>query len=229
MATRFYLRNTTDATGISPTPDAGWEVTASLVRAVANTTSTADAMADVTDIDAEDDDTDRDYLSRQYVSAALTAGQTVTGSQALKAQCRCQENDAANNMFFAVGIRVIASDGTTVRKTVLAVTRDGVEMVVAPTAATNRQFTATSAATNYTTQTGDRLVIEIGAGGNPSSGGNHEYTLRLGDAAGADLAEDDASTTDNRPWVQLNDTLTFTAGTSQPVRSMQQFRTRRAG
>ena len=87
MATRFYLRNTTQATGISPTPDAAWEDTSNLVRAVANTTPTADAMADVVAPD-DADDTDRDVILRQYVSDELTAGQTITGSQAIKAQCR---------------------------------------------------------------------------------------------------------------------------------------------
>lgn len=207
MATRFYLRNTTQATGISPTPDAAWEDTSNLVRAVANTTPTADAMADVVAPD-DADDTDRDVILRQYVSGELTAGQTITGSQAIKAQCRCGQPDGTNNIFLTLGIRVLKADGVTVNKTVLAVTRDDVELPDAGVIE-NRQFTATSAATNYTTQTGDRLVIEIGGGGNPGGTGNHEFTLRIGDGAADDLPEDNTDTTDKRPWVELTDTVIF--------------------
>lgn len=155
---------------------------------------------------ADNDDTNKDVLFRQYISQPLVAGQTITGAQSIKAQCRVAERNASCNMFLTLGIRVIASDGTTVRKTVLAVTRDNTEAL---TSLTNRQFTATSAATNYTTQAGDRLCIEIGTGGDPNNGSDHDSDLRLGDSAASDLAEDDASTSDFRPWVQLNDTLAF--------------------
>jgi hypothetical protein len=173
---------------------------------VTRTVSIADAMATVSFVDATN--TDKDVLLRQYVSYPLVTGQTITGGQALKAQCRIAERLAGNNLFLTLGIRVIASDGSTVRKTVLAVTRDNTESA---TSLTNRAFTANSAATNYTTQAGDYLVIEIGAAGDPANtgGADHDFDLRLGDAAASDLAEDDASTSDNRPWVQLNDTLQF--------------------
>lgn len=225
MATRLYLPATAAATGISPTPDSAWEDVSILARAVTSTSKISDAMADVA-LPDDGDSTSKDVLFRQYVSAALDAGQTITGAQALKAQCRVLEFDNAGNMFFTVGIRVLAGDGTTVQKTVLAVTRDEVE--VSSTALTNRQFTATSAATNYTTVANDRLVIEVGMAGDPGAAGTHASTMRLGDAAAADLLEDDLSVLDSNPWVQLTDTLTFAAGggSTQPPRTMHQFRQR---
>src|SRR4029078_1005837 len=111
------------------------------------------------------DSTDRDVCFRQYITP-LAKGQTITGSQAIKFQLGAIETSNNNNVFVALGIRVIASNGSTVRKTVLAVTRYAVE--VSSTTLTNRQFTATSAATNYTTVDGDYLVIEIGTAGDPS-------------------------------------------------------------
>ena len=68
---------------------------------------------------------------------------------------------------------------------------------------------ATSAATNYTTVAGDYLVLEVGVGGDPAVGFNHESGMRFGDAAASDLPEDNTDTTDLNPWVQLTDTLTF--------------------
>lgn len=208
MATRFYLPKTASATGISPTADADWEDTSLLARVAMTTTSVSDAMATVSFSDG--DDTSKDVLFRQYVSAALTGGQTISELQAIKAQARCTCL-AGYDMRLTVGIRVIAGDGTTVRKTVLAVTRDG---TVAATSLTNRQFTATSAAGDYTTNADglDRLVIEVGMGGDPTILLNHGSSLRLGDAAASDLPEDDTDTTDLRPWVELADTLTFGGG-----------------
>lgn len=210
MATRFYLPEDAITPPISPTPSASWEDTSNLVRSICSTAKYGDAMTTVA-LPDDGDDTSKDVLSRQYVSAELTAGQTITGSQSLKSQCRIVEVSGGNNLFLALGIRVIASDGTTVRKTVLDVTRDNTE--ASSGTLTNRAFTATSAATNYTTVAGDRLVIEIGLGGDPAGGSVHEGSLRLGTAAASDLAEDDSSTTDNNPWVQLNDSLTFVTTT----------------
>ena len=205
MATRLYLPASAASTPITPTPDAAWEDTSILARAMTSTATIADPMATVAFDDANA--TNRDVLFRQYISLPLTAGQTITGAQAIKAQARVSETDVANNMFLAVGIRII--NGTTVQKTVLAVTRDGTE---ATTSLTNRQFTATSAATDYTTVADDRIVIEVGMGGDPSlSDRSHDSSIRFGDAAAADLAEDDTSTTDDNPWIELTDTLTFGA------------------
>ena len=209
MATRLYLPASTAATRISPTPDTAWEDTTALARIVSDTAKLGNALATVSFADATN--TDKDVLLRQWVTKLpLTVGQTITGGQALKFQVRGAERVNGNNLFTTIGIRVIK--GTTVNKTVLVVTRDGVELV---TSLTNRQFTANSAATNYTTVAGDFLVIEIGAGGDPAQtgGADHDYDLRLGDSGASDLAENDTATTDNNPWVELTDTLTFLADT----------------
>jgi len=205
MATRLYLQAQAGATPISPTPDAAWEDTTILVRTVMATTPGAAPMTTVSFTD--NNAALRDILFRQCVSAtALSSGQTVTGGQSLKAQARVSQVALTNNLFLTLGIRIIASDGSTVQKTVLGVTQDDSE---AGTTLVNRQFTASSAATNYTTVAGDYVVIEVGTGGNPDTGSDHDSSLRLGDAATSDLPEDNTDTTDLRPWVELTDTLTF--------------------
>lgn len=209
MATRLYLPASTATTRISPTPDAAWEDTTALARIVTDTAKISDALATLSF--ADNNAVDRDVLLRQYVTKLpLTVGQTITGGQALKFQVRAKERAVGNNMFTTLGIRVV--NGSTVNKTVLVVTRDGVEINEA--ALVNRQFNANSAAGNYTTVTGDFLVIEVGAGGDPGGGQDHDYDLRLGDAAVSDLAENNTATTDDNPWVELTDTLTFLADTT---------------
>ena len=208
MATRLYLPGTPATTRITPTPDTAWEDASALARVVTDTAKINNTLATVSFTD--NNAADRDCLLRQYVSKLpLTSGQTITGAQAIKFQVLAQERAVGNNMFTALGIRII--NGTTVNKTVLVVTRDGVEIDDTPL--TNRQFTANSAAGDYTTVAGDFLVIEIGAGGDPGGGQDHDFDFRLGDSSVTDLAEDDTTTTDNNPWVELTDTLTFVADT----------------
>lgn len=204
MATKIYLRATAETTLRSPAVDAAWTVTSDLARCVARTAKSSDAMTTVTC--ANSDNANQNILLRQYVRQ-LTAGQTVTGAQAMNFQCRASEVTSASNMFTMYGVRIIANDNTTVRKTVVALQIDGTEVV--QTTLTNRNNAVNSAATNYTTVEGDVLVIEIGLSGDPTSSNNHASSLRLGDAAAADLAVDDASTTDNNPFVTFTDTLTF--------------------
>ena len=202
MATRFYLRNTTQTTNITPTPDAAWEDTSAIVRAWGRTNKSGDTITTVNFTDSNN--ADEDILFRQYISLPLTPGQTITGAQAVQFVVRASETNANNNLFTALGIRVI--NGTTVQKTVLAVTRDNTEVA---TTLTNRNLTATSAATNYTTVIGDYLVIEIGYGGDPSGNNTHSGSLSLGDSSATDLTANDTGTAAYNPWVEIADTLTF--------------------
>ena len=148
------------------------------------------------------DGTDKDILFRQYVSDPIAA-QTIS-AQALKFQMRCLENSIDNNMYLALGIRVVSGDGGTVRGTILAVTRDDVESVIA---LYNRQFTATS--TQVIAQDGDRIVIEVGMGGEPIEGSDHDSSISIGDDSGTDLPEDDTTTTTYNPWVEFANTIPF--------------------
>lgn len=213
MATRLYLPASIENTaGYEPGIDDDWEDLIIPLYSVCRTNPINDAMADVQFLDSMT--ADQDVIFRQYISLPLTAGQTVTGSQAIKLQVRCSEADAANNMHVALGVRILASDASTLRKSMLSVTRDGTE---AATSLVNRQFTATSAATNYTTVSGDRLIIELGMAGDPTAGGSHTSILRLGDSAASDLPEDDSSTSDLRPWIEFADTWTFDEVTFDPA------------
>jgi hypothetical protein len=216
MATRFYLRYTDSPVPLDILADAGWEDAADLWetgknRAITKTSSSSDAMATFAHVGRLSTNADVPY--KQYVSEPLTAAQTITGAQSIKFQVRASETTASNNLFTALGIRVMSAGGV-LRKTVLAVSRDATELAVGTL--TNRQFAATSETGNYTTVAGDYLVIEIGVGGDPSTINVHSGSFRLGDAAGSDLPEDDTDTTDLNPWVELvTDTLTFTTTTLQ--------------
>src|SRR5262245_47237365 len=146
MATKLYLPATASTTGITPTPDAGWEDTTSitLTRVLVKTSKIANTLTSVSLTDANS--VDRDCLFRQYITP-LKKGQTITGGQAYSFVCRVSQTTLNNNMFMCAGVRVINQDGT-VQKTVLAITRDSNESA---TALTSRTLDGTTAATNYTT------------------------------------------------------------------------------
>jgi hypothetical protein len=152
--------------------------------------------------------TNKDILKQQWVSDPILA-QTIS-AQTVSAQMRAREDDSENSLFLAVGIRVVSNDGSTVRGTVLAVTRGGTQLAVHASTLTNRQVSATS--TSVTAQDGDRIVIEIGAGGDPTVSTTHNFALRIGDNAASDLATGNSGTTDNNPWVEFANTITFDPG-----------------
>ena len=202
MATRFYLPSSGTAP-VTPSYDAGWEDTSIAVRLNATTYKESTAMTTVSFADATN--TNKDILFRQYITPPIVA-QTIA-AQTLKFQIRGAERIAGNNMFTAIGARVVSNDGITVVGTLLAVTKDGLE-VDASTTLENRLFSATT--TQVIANEGDRIVIEIGTGGDPANtgGADHDSDLRIGDVAASDLAEDDTTTTDNNPWVEFT-TLTM--------------------
>lgn len=211
MATRFYLPATVVSTPISPTPDSAWEDVSAIGRNMMRPKKIGDAMTTVSFGDS--DATDKDVILRQFISEQLTPGQTITGGQTLKAQARYKERATSCNMFPVVGCRVI--NGSTVQKTILAVTR-GVGNELDATTLTNRGASTSSVAGNYTTVAGDRIVLEMGAGGDPAAGSDHDYDLRLGDAASSDLPENSTATTDDNPWFEMADTLTMSDEIAKP-------------
>ncbi len=204
MSTKFTLGPSGETVPISPTPDAGWEDTSQFFRALCKKQqrSLGSLQSDFIDLD----NTNKDILFAQFISDKLSAGQIITGSQIISAQCLVSETDPKNNMFFTIGIRVIAANGITIQKTILNVNRGVTE--ADPFAIVNRSIFVNASATNYTTVSGDRLVIEMGMGGDPNNvGGVHDSIMIFGDV-GSPLPQDESSTS-GYPWVQLTDTISF--------------------
>ena len=210
--TRLYLPFSSTATPISPAFSASWDFQADdFARARASTTKISSAFNAAAHEDS--DSTDLAMVARQHISPPTTAGQTISGT--VKAQLSCQQGAADENIFLALCIRVLASDGSTVRATLLDVTLDNTEMATA--APTNRQF-ASIAITSYSpTVAGDRIVIETGGSGDPTGAGVHVFAILYGDASGTDLPEDDTDTNDYNPWVEFSGTITFEAEGDIPV------------
>jgi len=227
MSTRLYLPAAAESTPITPAFGTDWEDTSFGLRAIITTYKRSLAM--VNRQFSDEDITDKDILYLQGISQELTTPQTIHRLQALKGQICVHEGDLDNkgNLFVAWRCVIFDSTGVYLRKTVLELTRDDVEAPGFESAIQNRKFTATSAEDDYAVQSGDRLVIECGMGGDPSGSEGHSSRMRFGDTE-TDCPEDDTAH-DGSPWFQLADTLSFVGtGPVIPV-LMNSYRQRRTG
>ena len=212
MATRAYFPETqaADITPPAPVGSTEWEHVNSVVRALLLSPDGSALTTTSYAPDAADDLTNRDSCHRQYVSPPLGL-QTLSGN--VKAQFQCLEAHANNQLFLTLKILVCSFDGTSTRATLLAITRaTSLELA---TSLTNRTFPSTALSSYTVVNPGDRLVIEVGLGGNvtTAAGGvqGHNGSLRFGcSAAGGDLPENETDTgTTLRPWIEFTNDLQF--------------------
>jgi hypothetical protein len=205
MATRLYLPPSSGATGISPAPAAEWENAGSIGRVVPSLikTNTAPATQQVVDATAT---ANRDVLFKQYVYP-LPAGTRFSTLDTIKGRVLVFEAAAANNLRSQCIIRVIASDGTTVRATLYA--GDLTTGTSNPTSEWNTsqrniqmpRGASVACAANYTTVAGDYLVIELGY--RKHAAASTTGNMRFLDNNASDLAENETATTDANSWIEL--------------------------
>ena len=212
MATRFYLPSTGNA-AVTPTPSAGWEDISGYVSRRCVTTKIGSAMTTFSFVDA--DETSKDCLLLQYVSDPITA-QTI-GTSPATITMRCKERATSCNMNMSVYIAVVSGDGTTVRGVIHAQSRGTSEFSALALVDRFR----TPAVTSVDALEGDRIVIEIGGGGDPGAGSDHDFDMSFGDDSSTDLTADGTDADADNPWIEFPDTITFvSAGGSTKISKM---------
>lgn len=201
--TRFYLPST-GAAAVSPALDAGWEETASADRLKMVTTKIASAMTDktITTLLATGQ-----TLFRQYVSDPIAA-QTILGN--IRIYARALETLGGLNGFSQIVLKVVSSDGSTVRGTLLSIAdySTGTEW---NTTVRNKAFADGDLPSSVVAQDGDRLVLEIGL--------SHDVlvttaTISFGDDSSKDLEQDETTTATNNPWFEIAQAITFSTTVS---------------
>ncbi len=213
MATRFYLPLSGSAP-TSPTISAEWEHNLAITRRPTSITKGSTVLTTVDySYDGSDHAVDQDAIHAQFVSTDQLAAQTIA-AQAVELAIQGFEIHADNNLFVTLKIFVCDATGS-IKETLLAITRDGVELGTATIS--SRSLTGTT--TEADVEEDDRLVFEIGVAGLPVTGAGgiqgHNSRLRWGeDGAGGDLvaATDSQTGTTLNPWLEFADTLTFTGG-----------------
>jgi hypothetical protein len=215
LATRFYISTLGDVPPISPAKASQWEFDS---RAASGFMLLTSPTAELWPFGGGNSpnavpETNTDYLLGQLVSPPLLAGQTID-SQTVSAQFLAYGSAVSPSSvrYLMLGCRVVAADGTTIQRTLFSPVRDNV--AIASTDFENRSFVRASTFTSYVTVSGDRLVFEVGAGGdwyNAIDGA----AVAFGSETGTDLPVDDTTTTHGRPWIELEQDLLFD---TEPVR-----------
>lgn len=209
MATRFYFPSSGSA-AVTPTINAGgeWEHVNS-ARLPCSVTLGSTALANTAySPDGADHLVNGDAHVMQFVSNETLQAQTLA-AQTVSWQFQCFESNNGNNVGLTVKIFVCSNDGSTIKETLLAITRDAAEML---NSLRNMGHSATTSAADV--EAGDRIVIEIGCGGTPTASGGvqgHNCTIRFGEnASSGDLPVNETETgTTFRPWLEFANNFSF--------------------
>jgi hypothetical protein len=220
VATRFYLPSS-GAAAVSPAFDSLWTVTGSADRLAMSTT--ASNTANLQKGANESVSGNADVLIRQYVGPNNLAAGVLTGT--FRTSIRAEESNAAADMFLNLVVKVVSSDGSTVRGILYAgqgthaassvSTDPNYEFPVTPT---NASRLLSGTLSSVTAQANDRLVVEYGYSDTNLNTTGRTGTLHFGDeTADTDLPYTvDIGDNTYRPWfdfdfVNIVDAVTATA------------------
>lgn len=205
MATRFYLQDGITPS-ITPVYDLNWAVTVDANRSMMiyepildATTVLLNKTINVPNL------TSQNILARQYVSVSIPS-QTISGSVSLIVSCT--ESGLTANCFLSLVVKVVSQDGLTIRSVLLTSNTNDLEF---GTAAATRIVNAV-ALTPFTTQAGDRLVIEIGATVSTPATATAQFVF--GSNAGSDFAFTSGLTTILNPYVEFSQNIQLSKGSN---------------
>lgn len=206
MATRFYFAPQTAAPISPPAPAAEWEHSNLRINRYLKRAPGIEAPlnGDVV-YDAADHIADQDALVCQFVSDELSA-QTVLNTGTVTLVIRGSEQRATNNLFLTWKVYKLTTGGAA-STSLVPIRRDNTEF-------TNTLLSRTDAVApvQVTFSAGERICVELGLGGLPQTGTSidgHNGSLRFVDDVVSDLTAADGLTSDNRPWIEFSQTLTF--------------------
>lgn len=207
MATRFKLTNDTTAPDVSPALQSYTHDAPATVRRKLLLTDSSTLTTTAYTPDASDDGAIGDSLWCQFVSDPMAAGKTFLSDDTIKMAMQALEPQANNNLFLQLYISIVSEDGGTVRRVLRSKVNDDIE-INSPTTIQNRFFSTVQSGADYTTVSGDRLVVEISVQGDPGGGGGvqgHNGSMRFGGSGSSgDLPEDNGETgTTYNPWIEF--------------------------
>ena len=205
MATRLYF-GSVGVHARQPAFDASWEVTAAVARRTLRLFKEGTPHTNFSQ--AGSGVVDQDSLVAQFISPPLQAG-NISGT--VKSYIQALESAAGDDARAQLNIRVLSSDGTVVRGTLLAHDVGALTNEFDAVTRTNRAFPVgltNNTLTLVAAQDQDILVVEVGARIHSTSLG--PISLRFGDSTSlADLAENEVDTADGVPWIEFSQTLLF--------------------
>ncbi len=206
MATRFLLPESGAAPITNVNPMSTWEGTVDFDRRPCGTAATNTGTA-YKSASNYTNTANQEAAHRLYITEGLAAGTIAAGT--VHWQVLGRNDDGDLNFAPAMGVKAVSGDGTTIRGTLLAVTQ-GTTQFAASSTPRNRRIRVAHG--SVVLQSGDRLVFELGSGGNPEEQ-NRNCFLQFGDpTALSDLPDGEGTSGDpgtGRPWVEMSANLTF--------------------
>lgn len=208
--TKVYFPATDTPTGGITPSFAAWTSTGAAVRrklAVGTKGSSTNAEGTLQSITSGSGNS---TLDRQYISDELAAGIAFDTSWTIKGQLLAREPNANDNVnAINLCIKVVSSDGSTLRGTLLSLNNYGTTTELS-TALRNKTIADGDALTgSYTTVAGDRLVIEIGPR-MTTTGTSPQAAIQYGEA-NSELAENETATSGSG-WIEFSKTITLNSG-----------------
>lgn len=169
MATRFYSSSTNGPTNfgspISPSFDS-WTSTSTMIRRTMSPIRTGSGITTL--LRTKSDSTRRNFGIVQLVSPPLVAGQNITTSDTVQAVFQSWQNATTADCSAKMSVRIFSQDGTTLRATLRALDTATTNLFEWGTTAQSHLFSRMADAdplqtlANYTTQDGDRIVVDLG-------------------------------------------------------------------
>lgn len=216
LATRFYLPASGTA-GATPAPSASWGSIAGTSRMRLPTTKT-NTPFDSSGVYSETSATALNVLGRQFVSDPIDA-QTISGTFSLVVACL--ENATTADASLQAIIRVVSSDGSTVRGTLYG----GHSAANNATVGALGEEMSTSGATRIMSgvaltpvvaQAGDRIVLEVGGRFANTTSTSQNMVFQWGDPTSASDYALTSGLTSLAPaaWFELSQNIAFQTGTT---------------
>jgi len=205
MATRFYL----PSSGTPPLSSLGvrsdWEQTTGLVRLP--TFTTKQNTSSVTSNRTWASTATQQWAWYQYQSEQLMESYSWTTADTVSMVLRCAETTNSGDTHLAYIVRVVSSDGATERGVIGLYHATSTEFPLT-TPATRIHSARTGGATAFTSQAGDRIIIELGVHGvTPAL---EAIQMAVGDLTElSDYTLTAGTTTTLAPWVELSRDVTF--------------------
>jgi len=215
MATRFYLPASGTAPLGSLAVDSQWELSDSLDRRPCDIVKSNTSLTQKSAVWSST--TTQQWVWVQFQSKRLAAGYSWTTSDTVSMVIKVAESVAQVDSHLCYVIRVVSGDGSTIRGTIGSYLTTSSEYPTSlATIATRIHDARTTGASNFSSQAGDRIIIEIGHHGVSPSLATvyHNY----GDpSATEDYALTAGLTTDLCPWVELSRDVSFVLSDNQPA------------
>lgn len=207
MATRFYLPSSGTPPLGSLSVRSDWEQTTGLVRLPSYTTKKNTALTSSNR--TWPSTATQQWAWYQYQSEQLLAAYSWTTADTVSMVLgKLAETSNGGDTHLAYIVRVVSSDGATERGVIGLYHATSTEFPLTAAAATRIHSASVNGATNFSSQIGDRIIIELGVHGvTPAA---ESIQMRVGDpTASADFALTAALTTDLDPWVELSKTVSL--------------------